>query len=242
MTAAFVGRGHSGRGDFDLSRRRRCRSRGARQLRSEHDLWRHGHGRALQRQSARAGSRSGLQQDPARRRRGRSLGRISRSDGRKHLYQQRPRLHQLLRHLGLAPHARNRQSAGRAAWPDRSQCRPTIRRPDWRPSRFPARRRPSGKRSKPIFKSRASTHARRNTARGWSNMERCGYLRPTVVHCDSPASAIAKKEYMFPFATVVRVPAGTNAGSDRADAGLHCDHRIIRNSKNRSLKRRTSIA
>jgi acyl-CoA reductase-like NAD-dependent aldehyde dehydrogenase len=34
--------------------------------------------------------------------------------------------------------------------------------------------------------------------------ELCGYLRPTVVLCDSPDPAIAKKEYMFPFATVVQ--------------------------------------
>lgn len=37
-------------------------------------------------------------------------------------------------------------------------------------------------------------------------MERCAYLRPTVVHCESPANAIAKKEYMFPFVTVVKCP------------------------------------
>lgn len=37
-------------------------------------------------------------------------------------------------------------------------------------------------------------------------MERCAYLRPTIVHCDSPEAAIAKKEYMFPFATVVKCP------------------------------------
>jgi acyl-CoA reductase-like NAD-dependent aldehyde dehydrogenase len=32
------------------------------------------------------------------------------------------------------------------------------------------------------------------------------YLLPTIVHCDSPDAAIAKKEYMFPFATVVECP------------------------------------
>jgi acyl-CoA reductase-like NAD-dependent aldehyde dehydrogenase len=32
------------------------------------------------------------------------------------------------------------------------------------------------------------------------------YLLPTVVHCTSPEPAIAKKEYMFPFATVVECP------------------------------------
>lgn len=37
-------------------------------------------------------------------------------------------------------------------------------------------------------------------------MERCAYLRPVVVHCDSPERAIAKKEYMFPFVTVVKCP------------------------------------
>jgi acyl-CoA reductase-like NAD-dependent aldehyde dehydrogenase len=36
--------------------------------------------------------------------------------------------------------------------------------------------------------------------------ERCDYLRPTVILCDSPAPAIAKKEYMFPFVTVVQCP------------------------------------
>jgi acyl-CoA reductase-like NAD-dependent aldehyde dehydrogenase len=36
--------------------------------------------------------------------------------------------------------------------------------------------------------------------------ERCDYLRPTVILCDSPEPAIAKKEYMFPFCTVVRCP------------------------------------
>ncbi len=37
----------------------------------------------------------------------------------------------------------------------------------------------------------------------------CGrydYLLPTVVHCDSPDAAVAKKEYMFPFVTVVECP------------------------------------
>lgn len=34
-------------------------------------------------------------------------------------------------------------------------------------------------------------------------MPRCGYLRPVVAHAKSPAAAIVKKEYMFPFVTVV---------------------------------------
>jgi acyl-CoA reductase-like NAD-dependent aldehyde dehydrogenase len=36
--------------------------------------------------------------------------------------------------------------------------------------------------------------------------ERCAYIRPTIVHCDTPEAAIAKKEYMFPFSTVVKCP------------------------------------
>jgi acyl-CoA reductase-like NAD-dependent aldehyde dehydrogenase len=32
------------------------------------------------------------------------------------------------------------------------------------------------------------------------------YLLPTVVHCESPEAEIAKKEYMFPFVTVVQCP------------------------------------
>jgi acyl-CoA reductase-like NAD-dependent aldehyde dehydrogenase len=36
--------------------------------------------------------------------------------------------------------------------------------------------------------------------------ERCGYLRPTIIHCASPEAAAAKKEFMFPFATVVQCP------------------------------------
>jgi len=34
----------------------------------------------------------------------------------------------------------------------------------------------------------------------------CDYLRPTVVLCESPEQTIAKKEYMFPFTTVVKCP------------------------------------
>lgn len=36
--------------------------------------------------------------------------------------------------------------------------------------------------------------------------ERCDYLRPTVIYCENPDVAVAKKEYMFPFATVVECP------------------------------------
>ncbi len=36
--------------------------------------------------------------------------------------------------------------------------------------------------------------------------ERCAYLRPTIIHCKSPSVALAKAEYMYPFATVVECP------------------------------------
>ena len=36
--------------------------------------------------------------------------------------------------------------------------------------------------------------------------DRCAYLRPTVVHCDSPDRALANTEYMFPFVSVVQCP------------------------------------
>ena len=35
---------------------------------------------------------------------------------------------------------------------------------------------------------------------------RAEFLLPTIVHCPSPEAAIAHKEYMFPFATVVECP------------------------------------
>ena len=35
---------------------------------------------------------------------------------------------------------------------------------------------------------------------------RADYLLPTVVHCEMPEAAVAKKEYMFPFVTVVECP------------------------------------
>ena len=36
--------------------------------------------------------------------------------------------------------------------------------------------------------------------------ERCGWLRPTIVECDSPDPEIARAEYMFPFCSVVKCP------------------------------------
>jgi acyl-CoA reductase-like NAD-dependent aldehyde dehydrogenase len=37
-------------------------------------------------------------------------------------------------------------------------------------------------------------------------MERCGYLRPVVLHSDSPDPELANTEFMFPFVSVVRCP------------------------------------
>jgi acyl-CoA reductase-like NAD-dependent aldehyde dehydrogenase len=42
---------------------------------------------------------------------------------------------------------------------------------------------------------------------------RADYLLPTVVHCESPDAAIAKKEYMFPFVAVVQCPEATMLGA-----------------------------
>ena len=36
--------------------------------------------------------------------------------------------------------------------------------------------------------------------------ERCAFLRPTVIYCDSPDHALANAEYMFPFCSVVQCP------------------------------------
>ncbi len=36
--------------------------------------------------------------------------------------------------------------------------------------------------------------------------ERCVYLRPVICHSETPDTAMAKAEYMFPFATVVKCP------------------------------------
>jgi acyl-CoA reductase-like NAD-dependent aldehyde dehydrogenase len=36
--------------------------------------------------------------------------------------------------------------------------------------------------------------------------ERCAWLRPVVAHCARPDAAIAAREYMFPFVTVVECP------------------------------------
>ena len=43
--------------------------------------------------------------------------------------------------------------------------------------------------------------------------QRCDYLRPTVIHCDSPERQLANQEYMFPFVSVVKCPQEKMIGS-----------------------------
>jgi hypothetical protein len=34
----------------------------------------------------------------------------------------------------------------------------------------------------------------------------CSYLLPTIVYCEDPAHTLANKEFLFPFASVIKVP------------------------------------
>lgn len=56
------------------------------------------------------------------------------------------------------------------------------------------------------LKEAGVTHATAGHGPRLVEHERCAYLRPTIVHCASPEAEIAKKEYMFPFSTVVECP------------------------------------
>jgi acyl-CoA reductase-like NAD-dependent aldehyde dehydrogenase len=42
--------------------------------------------------------------------------------------------------------------------------------------------------------------------------ERSAYLRPWIIHCDSPERKLAQSEYMFPYATVVQCPQSEMIG------------------------------
>jgi acyl-CoA reductase-like NAD-dependent aldehyde dehydrogenase len=60
--------------------------------------------------------------------------------------------------------------------------------------------------------------------------ERCAYLRPMIVHCDSPEKEIARKEYMFPFSTVVECPQDqmlARIGPTLVCTGITNDERLI---------------
>jgi len=56
------------------------------------------------------------------------------------------------------------------------------------------------------LKENGVTHTTEKYGPRLVEMERCAYLRPTVIHCTSPELAVAKKEFMFPFVTVVECP------------------------------------
>ncbi|MFO0877043.1 MAG: aldehyde dehydrogenase family protein [Gemmataceae bacterium] len=56
------------------------------------------------------------------------------------------------------------------------------------------------------LKAPGTTHMTEQYGTRLIKKERCAYLRPTVVHCTTPEAPIAKKEYMFPFVTVVECP------------------------------------
>ena len=53
---------------------------------------------------------------------------------------------------------------------------------------------------------------------------RADYLLPTVVHCESADAAIAQKEYMFPFVSVVQCEQSRMLETNWSDAGRHRDH------------------
>ncbi|HZZ72385.1 MAG TPA: aldehyde dehydrogenase family protein [Pirellulales bacterium] len=56
------------------------------------------------------------------------------------------------------------------------------------------------------LKEGGATHATAEYGPRLIELERCAYLRPTVIHCTSPSLAVAKKEFMYPFTTVVECP------------------------------------
>ncbi|MFM8379996.1 MAG: aldehyde dehydrogenase family protein [Planctomycetia bacterium] len=56
------------------------------------------------------------------------------------------------------------------------------------------------------LKAPGVTHATAAYGPRFVEGERCGWLRPTVVHCATPDPEIAKAEYMFPFVSVVECP------------------------------------
>jgi acyl-CoA reductase-like NAD-dependent aldehyde dehydrogenase len=56
------------------------------------------------------------------------------------------------------------------------------------------------------LKESGTTHCTEKFGPRLVEMQRCAYLRPTVIHCTSPELAVAKKEFMYPFVTVVECP------------------------------------
>ena len=103
------------RGDLRVPGTRGGRGRSPQPLPAQFDLRWHGDRRAVCRQPERAGAWARVQQDTDGRRRRRRLGAVFESDGRQRAGQQRPRMHQLLRHLGVAAYERDRHGPGRSA-------------------------------------------------------------------------------------------------------------------------------
>ncbi|HUG44665.1 MAG TPA: aldehyde dehydrogenase family protein [Acidobacteriota bacterium] len=61
--------------------------------------------------------------------------------------------------------------------------------------------------------------------------ERCAYVRPTVIHCDSPDRTLANTEFMFPFVGVVKCPQQEmirKAGSTLVATGITQDEKFRR--------------
>jgi acyl-CoA reductase-like NAD-dependent aldehyde dehydrogenase len=56
------------------------------------------------------------------------------------------------------------------------------------------------------IKGEGVTHVTEKYGPRLVEQQRASYLRPTILHCESPESGAAHKEYMFPFASVVRCP------------------------------------
>lgn len=61
--------------------------------------------------------------------------------------------------------------------------------------------------------------------------QRCGYLRPVVIHCDSPDRKLANTEFMFPFVSVVQCPQSeilSRIGSTLVGSAITYDERFQR--------------
>jgi len=74
--------------------------------------------------------------------------------------------------------------------------------------------------------------------------EHCAYLRPMIVHCSSPENAIARKEYMFPFSTVVECPQDqmlAKIGPTLVCSGITQDQQLIQGLSNATFIDRLNV-
>ncbi|MEO2020923.1 MAG: aldehyde dehydrogenase family protein [Pirellulaceae bacterium] len=74
--------------------------------------------------------------------------------------------------------------------------------------------------------------------------EHCAYLRPMIVHCSSPENAIARKEYMFPFSTVVECPQDqmlARIGPTLVCSGITQDQQLIQGLSNATFIDRLNV-